>query len=67
MNIALVDDDAFDLFAVSYLSKPCSRDRVFRTLDHILRLRTDGERRFSFSFDRQSCWRAPTGDTAAPS
>ena len=46
--------DAFDLFAVSYLGKPCAQEQVFRTLDHILRLRTDGEKRFSFSYNRQS-------------
>ena len=46
--------DAFDLFAVSYLGKPCAREPLFRTLDHILRLRTDAEKRLSFSYDRHS-------------
>lgn len=45
--------DAFDLFAVSYLTKPCTQEQVFRTLDHILRLRTDPEKRFTFSYNRQ--------------
>ena len=53
--------DAFDLFAVSYLSKPCAQEQVFRTLDHILRLRTDTEKRFSFSYNRQS-FSLPLGD-----
>ena len=45
--------DAFSLFATSYLIKPCAEEQVFRTLDHIFRLRTGGEGRFSFSYDRQ--------------
>lgn len=45
---------AFSVFAVGYLSKPFADAEVFRILDHILRLRTDGENRFTFSYDRQS-------------
>ena len=45
--------DAFSVFASAYLSKPCSEEQVFRFLDHILRLRTANDRRFSFSFDRR--------------
>lgn len=45
--------DAFSLFASSYLCKPCSKEQVFRTLDHIFHLRTEGEKRFSFSYDRE--------------
>ena len=59
--------DAFDLFAVSYLIKPCAREQVFRTLDHILRLRTDAEKRFTFTFDRQSSSRWRPTATISPS
>ena len=45
--------DAFSVFATDYLIKPCVPEAVFRTMDHILRLRADGEPRLSFSFDRQ--------------
>ncbi len=45
--------DAFSLFASSYLCKPCTEEQVFRTLDHIFHLRTEGEARFSFSYDRE--------------
>ena len=45
--------DAFSLFATSYLIKPCSREEVFRTLDHIFRLRTAEGGRFAFSYDRR--------------
>ena len=45
--------DAFSLFATSYLIKPCARDELFRTLDHIFRLRTVSGGRFSFSYDRR--------------
>ena len=45
--------DAFSLFATSYLIKPCGRDQVFRTLDHIFRLRTAEGGRFAFSYDRR--------------
>ena len=45
--------DAFSVFATAYLSKPCSAEAVFRTMDHILRIHTDRGARFSFSFDRR--------------
>lgn len=45
--------DAFSVFATSYLSKPCSAEQVFRTMDHILHLQTEDGARFFFSFDRQ--------------
>lgn len=45
--------DAFSVFATSYLVKPCAREQVFKALDHIFRLRTSEENRFSFSYDRQ--------------
>lgn len=45
--------EAFPLFASSYLSKPCSQEEVFRTLDHLFRLRTQIEKRFSFSYNRK--------------
>ena len=53
--------DAFSLFATSYLIKPCLTEQVFRTLDHIFRLRTSSDARFSFSFDRQA-FSLPFGD-----
>ena len=53
--------DAFSLFATSYLIKPCAQEQVFPTLDHIFRLRTSRENRFSFSFDRQD-FSLPYGD-----
>ena len=53
--------DAFSLFATSYLNKPCTKDQVFRTLDHIFRLRTGGEGSFTFSYDRQN-FSLPYGD-----
>ena len=46
--------DAFSLFASAYLSKPSSEEEVFRALDHILRLHTEKDKRFSFSYNRQS-------------
>ena len=45
--------EAFSLFATAYLSKPCAEEEVFRVLDHIFRMRTEHEKRFSFSFDRR--------------
>lgn len=45
--------DAFSLFASAYLCKPCREEQVFRTLDHIFHLRTEGEKRFSFSYDKE--------------
>ncbi|MBQ9015142.1 MAG: response regulator transcription factor [Firmicutes bacterium] len=45
--------DAFSVFASAYLEKPCSNEEVFRTADHLLRLYTKNDRRFSFSFDRK--------------
>ena len=45
--------EAFSLFASSYLIKPCGREELFRTLDHIFRLSTTGGGRFSFSYDRR--------------
>ena len=45
--------DAFSVFATTYLNKPCSSEQVFRTMDHILRFRTDHKAYFSFSFDRK--------------
>lgn len=53
--------DAFSLFATSYLIKPCAKEQVFRTLDHIFRLRTSAEPCLSFSFDRQE-FSLPFGD-----
>ena len=44
---------AFSVFASAYLSKPCSGEEVFRTLDHIFRLRTENCAHFSFSYDRR--------------
>ena len=45
--------DAFSLFATDYLVKPIGEEAVFRTLDHVLRLHTDRENRFSFSSNRR--------------
>ncbi|MBQ1412267.1 MAG: response regulator transcription factor [Clostridia bacterium] len=45
--------EAFDVFASAYLRKPCAEEEVFRAMDHILRLRTQKEKRFDFSFDRR--------------
>ena len=45
--------EAFSLFATDYLVKPVGEEAVFRTLDHILRLHTDRETRFSFSYRRR--------------
>lgn len=45
--------DAFSVFATDYLIKPCSREAVFRTLDHLLHLRTGQEKRLSFTADRR--------------
>ncbi len=45
--------EAFSVFAAAYLGKPCRRDEVFRVLDHVLHVRTEKEKRFFFSFDRQ--------------
>lgn len=45
--------DAFSVFATDYLIKPCSREAVFRTLDHLLHLRTEQEKRLSFTADRR--------------
>lgn len=45
--------DAFSVFATNYLVKPCSQEAVFHTMDHIMHLRTEREKRFSFAFDRQ--------------
>jgi len=45
--------DAFSLFASSYIIKPCTEEQVFRTMDHIFRIKTERERRFSFSFERK--------------
>lgn len=45
--------DAFSVFASAYLSKPCSEEQVFRTVDHLLHVHTKKDRRFSFSFDRR--------------
>ncbi len=45
--------EAFSVFASAYISKPCSSDMLFRAMDHILRIRTDGEKRLSFSFERK--------------
>ena len=45
--------DAFSVFATDYLIKPCSREAVFRTLDHLLHLRTEQKKRLSFTADRR--------------
>ena len=45
--------EAFSVFAAAYLGKPCRRDDVFRVLDHVFHVRTEKEKRFFFSFDRQ--------------
>ena len=45
--------EAFSVFATAYLSKPVTDEKVFRNMDHILRLKTERENRFSFAFDRQ--------------
>ncbi|MBQ8094613.1 MAG: response regulator transcription factor [Clostridia bacterium] len=45
--------DAFSLFASAYLSKPVSSDRVFRTMDHLLRLKTQDGQRINISYNRQ--------------
>ena len=44
---------AFSLFASAYLVKPCGEETVFRTMDHLLRLKTEQDGRFVFSYDRQ--------------
>ena len=46
--------EAFSVFATAYLNKPSSETEVFRIMDHILRVRTGKEKRFSFSHDRQN-------------
>ena len=46
--------EAFSVFASGYLSKPVSEAELFRVLDHILRIRTQPEKRFVFSYDRRS-------------
>ena len=45
--------DAFSVFATDYLIKPCSKEAVFRALDHLLHLRTEQEKRLSFTADRR--------------
>ena len=44
--------DAFSVFASDYLMKPVSREHLFRTLDHLFRIRTGSGLRFDFSYDR---------------
>lgn len=56
--------ETFSLFATSYLVKPCAQEQVFSTLDHIFRLRTSEESRFSFSYDRQD-FSLPYGDNVS--
>ena len=45
--------EAYSLFAAAYLRKPISKSDVFRTLDHLLRIRTQEGQRFEFSYGRQ--------------
>ncbi len=45
--------EAFSVFATTYISKPSSREAIFRALDHILHCRTEKEQYFSFSYDRR--------------
>ena len=46
--------EAFSVFATSYISKPATEDAVFRVLDHILHCHTEKGAYFSFSFDRRN-------------
>ena len=45
--------EAFSLFATSYIVKPCTEEQVFRVLDHLFRIKTGAEQRFSFSYGRR--------------
>ena len=45
--------DAFSVFASDYLGKPVSKEQVFRTLDHLFKIRTGDGARFSFTCDRR--------------
>ncbi len=45
--------DAFSVFASDYLGKPVASEQVFRTLDHLFKIKTGGGKRFSFSYDRK--------------
>ena len=45
--------EAFSLFAVSYIPKPCDRTQVFRVLDHLLHVKTGQDKCFSFSYGRR--------------
>ena len=45
--------EAFSVFATTYISKPSSREAIFRALDHIFHCRTEKEQYFSFSYDRR--------------
>ena len=46
--------EAFSVFASAYLQKPCQRDRVFRTLDHVLRRKTEAGGFFTFPCGRKT-------------
>jgi len=56
--------DAFSVFATDYLVKPCSRDAVFRVLDHLLRLHTKQEKQLLFTADRRE-YRLSLSDIAS--
>lgn len=44
--------DAFSVFASNYISKPPSKEEIFRTLDHILHCQTKKDNYFYFTYDR---------------
>ena len=46
--------DAFSVFAVGYLKKPCEKDEVFRVLDHVLRRKTDLSGVFHFTYSKKN-------------
>jgi DNA-binding LytR/AlgR family response regulator len=45
--------EAFSVFATAYLTKPVTEERLFRTLNHIMRLSTEPSERFSFTAERR--------------
>lgn len=45
--------DAFSLSAAGYLLKPCEREDVFRTMDHVRNLFGNREKQFSFTCDKR--------------
>ncbi|MBQ6163115.1 MAG: response regulator transcription factor [Clostridia bacterium] len=46
--------EAFSVFAVGYLKKPCVKEEVFRVLDHVLHRKTDLSDIFNFTYSKRN-------------